>query len=230
PGPLLSASQLPDNMSSAPDIRPRLVQRPDGASAPALREAQGAARHEGREAGKEVGKAPGRNAAKEASKEARPADQVIDRANSAGPTLRAPAVVRPAMKIEHAPLRSSEGGRHAASEAASAPGEPVSAAETLKRPAGKSRDPATRSAGTDNAPLVALVGPPMASQAEAEAYLLKMQPLIQPLVGRKALEQQVLQTPEGWRAAVWPFASREEAQLINAMLVARGLRTRAVDF
>ena len=54
--------------------------------------------------------------------------------------------------------------------------------------------------------------------------------MIQPLVGKRPLELQVIQTPEGWRAAAWPFPSREEAQLINAMLVARGLRTRAVDF
>ncbi len=230
PRPLLSASQLPDTMASAPDIRPHLVTRPEGSSAVPPREAGTARKSE------DAAREPTQAAAKDAPKEARTTDQIIERANSAGPSVRAPAVVRPAMKIERPPLRLSEGSRDgnakdAPSAAAAASREAATAAETLsQRPAGKSRETGARTSGPDNAPLVALVGPVMGSKAEAEAYLQKMQPLIQPLVGRKQLEQQVLQTPEGWRAAVWPFASREEAQLINAMLVARGLRTRAVDF
>ncbi|WP_269629929.1 hypothetical protein [Pelomonas sp. BJYL3] len=230
PRPLLSASQLPDNMASAPDIRPHLVTRPEGSSPVPSREADSP-----RKSGVSP-REPIQAAGKDAPKETRATDQIIERANSAGPSLRAPAVVRPAMKIERPPLRLSEGSRDstakdAPSAAAAASREAATAAETLsQRPAGKSRETGARTSGPDNAPLVALVGPVMGSKAEAEAYLQKMQPLIQPLVGRKQLEQQVLQTPEGWRAAVWPFASREEAQLINAMLVARGLRTRAVDF
>lgn len=230
PRPLLSASQLPDNMASAPDIRPHLVTRPEGSSAVPHREADSPRKSE------VSPREPIQAAGKDAPKETRATDQIIERANSAGPSVRAPAVVRPAMKIERPPLRLSEGSRDstakdAPSAAAAASREAATAAETLsQRPAGKSREAGARTSGPDNAPLVALVGPVMGSKAEAEAYLQKMQPLIQPLVGRKQLEQQVLQTPEGWRAAVWPFASREEAQLINAMLVARGLRTRAVDF
>lgn len=223
PRPLLSASQLPDTMASAPDIRPRLVSRPDASSAAPARESESGARE------------PAKAASKDAPGEARPTDQIIERANSAGTSLRAPAVVRPAMKIERPPLRNTDGGKGGGADASADPREPVSAAETLKpRPGGNPVEGSTRGKSADSAtttaPMVALVSPAMASKAEAEAYLQKMQPLIQPLVGKKALEHQVLQTPEGWRAAVWPFASREEAQLINAMLVARGLRTRAVDF
>lgn len=234
PRPLLSASQLPDTMASAPDIRPHLVTRPEGSSAASSREAETARKSD--DASREPTKATGKDSSKEAPKEARATDQIIERANSAGPSVRAPSVVRPAMKIERPPLRLSEGSKDgsakdATSASATASREATTAAETLsQRPADKSRDAGTRIGGPGNAPMVALVGPVMGSKAEAEAYLLKMQPLIQPLVGKKALEQQVLQTPEGWRAAVWPFASREEAQLINAMLVARGLRTRALDF
>jgi hypothetical protein len=45
-----------------------------------------------------------------------------------------------------------------------------------------------------------------------------------------ALQADVIQTPEGWRATIWPFPSREQAQLVNATLVARGLKTKAVNF
>ena len=84
-----------------------------------------------------------------------------------------------------------------------------------------------------NKPVVALVGPVSASKADAEATLARMRNLLAPAqggAGGAALQAQVFQTPEGWRPAVWPFASREEAQLINATLIARGMRTRAVDF
>ena len=77
---------------------------------------------------------------------------------------------------------------------------------------------------------VALVGPP-GSKADAEVLLAKMKA---GLVGvhshPDALQADVIQTPEGWRATVWPFPSREQAQLINATLVARGLKTKAVNF
>lgn len=84
-----------------------------------------------------------------------------------------------------------------------------------------------------NKPVVALVGPVSANKTEAEATLARMVTMLGPAqggAGGPALQAQVFQTPEGWRPAVWPFASREEAQLINATLIARGMRTRAVDF
>ena len=88
------------------------------------------------------------------------------------------------------------------------------------------------SLGSGNKPVVALVGPPSASKAEAEALLERLRTAVASVQGKSSgsLQSQVFQTPEGWRAAVWPFASREEAQLINATLVGRGLKTRAVDF
>ncbi|WP_457323574.1 hypothetical protein [Roseateles sp. P5_E11] len=78
--------------------------------------------------------------------------------------------------------------------------------------------------------VVALVGPP-GSKAEAEALLGKMKAGLVGVHGNPdALQADVIQTPEGWRATVWPFPSREQAQLINATLVARGLKTKAVNF
>lgn len=78
--------------------------------------------------------------------------------------------------------------------------------------------------------VVALVGPP-GSKAEAEALLKKMQDGLRGVHSNpQALQADVIQTPEGWRATVWPFPSREQAQLINATLVARGLKTKAVNF
>lgn len=89
----------------------------------------------------------------------------------------------------------------------------------------------TRAAAPGNKPVVALVGPVSASKADAQAMLERMKVAMAPSQGRPgAMQAQVFQTPEGWRPAIWPFASREEAQLINATLIARGLRTRAVDF
>ena len=78
--------------------------------------------------------------------------------------------------------------------------------------------------------VVALVGPP-GTKAEAEALLKKMQASLEGVHGDPdTLQADVIQTPEGWRATVWPFASREQAQLINATLVARGFKTKAVNF
>ncbi|HNK54140.1 MAG TPA: hypothetical protein PLB22_11410, partial [Ottowia sp.] len=106
-------------------------------------------------------------------------------------------------------------------------------AETDRRDAvraveGKSE---ARAALADGGKQVALVAQPVPSRAEAESILLRMRSMVSgTLKDSNALQGQVFQTPEGWRAAVWPFSSREEAQLINATLVARGLRTKAVDF
>jgi len=80
--------------------------------------------------------------------------------------------------------------------------------------------------------LVALVGLPQKTKPEAEAQLAKMQEMVGQTLrgGNTTVNGAVFQTKEGWRAAVWPFGSREEAQLINATLLARGMRARAVDF
>ncbi|WP_397533529.1 hypothetical protein [Roseateles sp.] len=78
---------------------------------------------------------------------------------------------------------------------------------------------------------VALVGPSSPSKAQAEATLTRMRSLLgQTVRDPDQLQAQVFQTKDGWRPAVWPFASREQAQLVNATLIASGLRTRAVDF
>jgi|GEM_PF-636467 len=78
---------------------------------------------------------------------------------------------------------------------------------------------------------VALVGPSSPSKAQAEATLVRMRSLLgQTVRDPDQLQAQVFQTKDGWRPAVWPFASREQAQLVNATLIASGLRTRAVDF
>jgi hypothetical protein len=101
-------------------------------------------------------------------------------------------------------------------------------AEELNRPTGS--EPAAPGAAPGSKQ-VALVSPASASKAEAEAQLERMRTLLGETLGEAGqLQGQVFQTHEGWRAAIWPFGSRAEAQLLNATLVARGLRTKAVDF
>ncbi len=110
---------------------------------------------------------------------------------------------------------------------------------------------ATASPGTAAAPplvpkqsvIVALVGPPSRDKEAAEKLLALMLELAQPTLPSPALvasmpvpssvlplQSQVFLTPEGWRPALYPFGSREQAQLVNANLVAHGLRTKAVNF
>jgi hypothetical protein len=80
-------------------------------------------------------------------------------------------------------------------------------------------------------PLVALASPGYPSKAEAEAQLARMREHVAVIVREGgALQGEVFETPQGWRAAVWPFATREEAQIVNATMVARGWKTRAVSF
>ena len=91
--------------------------------------------------------------------------------------------------------------------------------------------PDIQEAALKGTPVVALVAPPMRNKAEAEATLARMRDLVRPLQPDPTLMQaQLFESPEGWRPAVWPFASRIEAQLVNATLVARGLHTKAVNF
>lgn len=78
-------------------------------------------------------------------------------------------------------------------------------------------------------PVVALVSPVFAQREEADAMLTRMRNHLAQ-TGGGALEGGIFEAQGGYRAAVWPFASREEAQLLNATMIARGWRTRAVDF
>ncbi len=91
--------------------------------------------------------------------------------------------------------------------------------------------------------VVALVGPASKDKTEADKLLAVMLALAEPTMPAaptlegatpspavSSLQSQVFLTPEGWRPAIYPFSSREQAQLINANLVAHGLRTKAVNF
>ncbi|RTL18217.1 MAG: hypothetical protein EKK52_14855 [Burkholderiales bacterium] len=156
---------------------------------------------------------------------------------SAAPDIR-PRLVQRVDGIERPPLLRS--GKPAAAQAAG----PASAAGKRPGPeAGNKPEPAAdlsrplpadpllaRMASKSGQTVVALVGPP-GSKAEAEALLARMKAGLAGVHGDpQALQADVIQTPEGWRATVWPFASREQAQLINATLVARGMKTKAVNF
>lgn len=166
-------------------------------------------------------------------------------AASAAPGEAASAAAAPAsialpfpLKRDQAPMQSgsaaaantaasSAAGSAAASAASAKPGqEPQESRVSVDEVGlGKLRqmEPGTK--------VVALVSLPQKSKAEAEAQLARMRELLgQTLKGDAPLSGAVLQTKDGWRAAMWPFASREEAQLVNAMLIARGMRLRAVDF
>lgn len=172
-------------------------------------------------------------------------------ASEATPDIRPQLVPRREGRNERPPLGST---------AASAPGAPAKPAATAasaasEKPQQSSKEtpkpaparsperalnkeepadkPSVRGGGSTapGAKQVALVSPAVASKAEAEAALERMRGMLEQTVrDPQSLQGQVFSTHEGWRAAIWPFATREEAQLINATLVARGLRTRAVDF
>ncbi|RZJ06755.1 MAG: hypothetical protein EOP39_18265 [Rubrivivax sp.] len=119
----------------------------------------------------------------------------------------------------------------------SKPAESVAEKPIAKASAAQAPDPLdpldprlARLAASPGKVAVALVGPP-ASKAEAEALLQRMKAgLVGVHSNPDALQADVIQTPEGWRATIWPFPSREQAQLINATLVARGMKTKAVNF
>jgi hypothetical protein len=107
---------------------------------------------------------------------------------------------------------------------------PVAAAE-----AGASQGAATpeqtRPGPPSSGPLIALVSPSFQNRAEAEAMLVRMTEHLKVTMASQAgLKAEVMQSPEGWRAAVYPFATREEAAILNATMVARGWRTRSVTF
>ncbi|KQW42779.1 MULTISPECIES: hypothetical protein [unclassified Roseateles] len=155
-------------------------------------------------------------------------------ADEAQPDIR-PRLVERTDGIKRPPLRSSK-PVDAATEKPVDASAPTPAAPPADKPvpaASKPEPVDPRLSGLAQSPdkiVVALVGPPV-SKADAEALLKKMQAgLVGVHSNPSALQADVIQTPEGWRATVWPFSSREQAQLINATLVARGLRTKAVNF
>ncbi len=115
------------------------------------------------------------------------------------------------------------------SAAASAPPSPAASASAPYRGAATPEQLRLQNAAAG--PQVALVSPGFANKAEAEAQLERMRAHVKTVVSDAALLQsEVFETPQGWRAAVWPFGTREEAQIVNATMVARGWKTRAVDF
>lgn len=140
--------------------------------------------------------------------------------------LQAGAATTPAQPSTAAPGAATPGTAASAAAGATAGQPPQDARVSVDEVGlGKLRqmEPGTK--------VVALVSLPQKSKAEAEAQLARMRELLgQTLKGDAPLSGAVMQTKDGWRAAMWPFASREEAQLVNAMLIARGMRLRAVDF
>lgn len=180
-----------------------------------------------------------------------PASPASDAASEAGdaasqPDIR-PHLVQRTDGIVRPPLRSS---KPAASAADAAPGQATEPSgeqrvePPARQPAAAASQPAAAGPKAAEAPdtrlphgaatpgklAVALVGP-AGSKADAQALLKKMQAALGGVHSNPdALQGDVIQTPEGWRATVWPFRSREQAQLINATLVARGYKTKAVNF
>ena len=147
-------------------------------------------------------------------------------ADAPPPDIR-PRFVERTDGIKRPPLRSTKPADEPTPKPAGKPADPPALAASRPEPV----DPRlARLAQSPDKTVVALVGPP-GSKAEAEALLLKMRAgLVGVHSNPEALQADVIQTPEGWRATVWPFPSREQAQLINATLVARGLKTKAVNF
>jgi len=158
-------------------------------------------------------------------------------AASPSPDIRPPLNLPLGPQRPARPQRASEPEASASSPATRQPAgpapKPAAAASSSGTPLLEVAKPMSpvAAAALGGKPVVALVSPASASKAEAEAVLERMRQMIAPTqLKPEALQAQVFQTPEGWRAAVWPFGSREEAQLINATLVARGMRTKAVNF
>jgi len=128
------------------------------------------------------------------------------------------------------PLMMAQASSAPPPAAAPAPAPAAAASEAPTLPVASVK-PDLQQAAKTGTPVVALVAPPTRNKAEAEATLAKMRELVKPLQpAESAMQAQLFESPEGWRAAVWPFGSRIEAQIVNATLVARGLHTKAVDF
>lgn len=167
-----------------------------------------------------------------------PAPAPAAKADGAARPAEAPAKSAPKSEPEPPAAARVEPAR---SETASNPGKALGAVESrVDRPANRATEAprASQDAGARQPPAaapagrqVALVGPASRNKADAEATLARMSAqLSQTVRDPSSLQAQVFQTKDGWRPAIWPFASREQAQLVNATLIASGLRTRAVDF
>lgn len=175
----------------------------------------------------------------EASAPAEPVPDIRPRLVPEVRTNRPGFVAPPLHGASAAPAASAPAAASAAAaDPASAPAAAVPSDRTPPRPGRAAPTDGPKLAidraiasGLKGETVVALVGPPSADKAAAEALLERMRAALAPMQPPGSpLQAQVFQTHEGWRAAVWPFASREEAQLLNATLVARGFRTKAVNF
>ena len=117
--------------------------------------------------------------------------------------------------------------RPAAPEGTEAPPTPATAA-TPDRPDPERVQARWTAAGERT---VAIVSPSFATRSEAQAMLARMREHVQKTLPEGTeLGAEVFESGSGFRAALYPFGSREEAQILNATMVARGWRTRAVDF
>ncbi|MDC8772785.1 hypothetical protein [Roseateles albus] len=208
-----------------PDIRPMFIKPIPGRTAPPLgappKQVQLA---EPDEAKKEDKKPEDKKAAADLKAQPEPAQEEPPKPKAKSALAH---VHKPKLSSESSETAAPNGS--AATPAATTPAGKTETATTAP-PSGKA---IAKAAALANKPVVALVGPISANKADAEATLARMRAMLSPQqggAGGTTLQAQVFQTPEGWRPAVWPFASREEAQLINATLIARGMRTRAVDF
>jgi hypothetical protein len=159
-----------------------------------------------------------------------PEDAASDIAEAPVPDIRPRFVERADGKVLP-PLHGRSVPEKAPEQAPDKPAEKPAAASAASPARPEPVDPRlARLAQSPDRIVVALVGPP-GSKADAEALLQKMRAgLVGVHSNPDALQADVIQTPDGWRATVWPFPSREQAQLINATLVARGLKTKAVNF
>ncbi|MCV2369936.1 hypothetical protein [Roseateles oligotrophus] len=212
------AEQAEDKPVPRPDIRPMFIKPIPGRTAPPL----GAPPKQEQTEPEEV---------KKADKKPEDKKTVVDLSAKPEPIQEEPPKPKAKSALAHAskPKLSSEGANAPAPSAATT----AAAISTAPKEPPPSSKAIAKASSLVNKPVVALVGPVSANKADAEATLARMRAMLSPAqggAGGAALQAQVFQTPEGYRPAVWPFASREEAQLINATLIARGMRTRAVDF
>lgn len=168
-----------------------------------------------------------------------PASALPDQASGPQPDIR-PRLVQVNRAASAPPLRSSVEASAPSPATASVPDkagkkDPKTDAKPESKPEVKPEAKAEPKVAPIVPPLtskpVALVGPPSAKRADAEAYLARMKEMLGGVTRQPdALQLQVIETPAGFVPTVWPFATREQAQLINATMIARGMKTRAVDF
>ncbi len=213
-------------MQGIPDIRPRLnpatSARADRSAADADKPAA-PAEPKGKPADKPKEKAP----AKPSSPASETAPAKAKSSSTAPPKSESKGTTS---KVDNKPDGRKD-NRPAPSEEAPRSTTPGKALGELAAKRGRGSGSTAAATSAPEGRQVALVGPSSPSKAQAEATLVRMRSLLgQTVRDPDQLQAQVFQTKDGWRPAVWPFASREQAQLINATLIASGLRTRAVDF